>query len=403
MACVELRRISKVFSRGVVALREVDLEVRDSEILVLLGPNGSGKTTLLRLIAGLERPTSGEIHIRGRNVAGLAPRQRNVAMVFQGSVLYPHLTAEQNIAFGPDRVYGGWAARVWNWLTSLAGIANAAARARVIRERVRHTAHILGVEHLLDRYPRQLSGGECQRVALGRALVRQPAVFLLDEPWANVDRRARQQLRIELQKLRQQCGGPMVLVTHDHVEALAVGDRIAVLDQGRLHQVGSPAEILEDPQTRFVAEFVGQPPMNFVAGELKAREGGLEFESPLLRLRFAGRDATHGRSLGPNQAVWLGFRADEVVVQTQAVAGAAALHAKVVGTELVADAVHVLVSPVADGAQSGADGPLVVKSANDTRLHPGQDVWLLIDPDQSLWFDLQSENRIYLGLEAKSK
>jgi multiple sugar transport system ATP-binding protein len=261
MASIELRRVSKVFPRGVLALREVDLEARDGELLVLLGPNGSGKTTLLRLIAGLDQPSSGDVCIGDRVVNHIAPHKRNVAMVFQGCVLYPHLTVERNIAFGLDRWYGGWPARLWNRLTNQVGIPESA-KAQEIRDRVQHTAQLVGVEHLLGRFPRQLSGGERQRVAIGRAFVRHPAVFLLDEPWSNVDDRLRQPLRHQLRQLCEQHCGTTILVTHDHQEALALGDRIAVLEGGRVHQVGTPAEIVASPQTRFVAEFVSSGATN---------------------------------------------------------------------------------------------------------------------------------------------
>jgi ABC-type sugar transport system ATPase subunit len=239
MANVELCGVSKVYPGGARALDEVDLQARDGEILVLLGANGSGKTTLLRLIAGLERPSSGVIRIGGHAVDGVPPRRRRVAMIFQGCVLYPHLTAEQNILFGLEPRCGKW---IGNRLANLFGISDNSWSES--REQVRRTAKLLGIERLLDRYPRQLSGGERQRVAIGRALVRQPAVFLLDEPWSNVDMRLRRQLQGELRRWRAQMGGSMILVTHDDSEALAVGDRVAVLDNGRLRGVGTPAEMV---------------------------------------------------------------------------------------------------------------------------------------------------------------
>lgn len=399
MASVELRRVSKVFPRGVTALRDVDLEVHDGEILALLGPNGSGKTTLLRLIAGLERTLSGEIRIGGQVVNGLAPRRRNVAMLFQGCALYPHLTVERNIALGLSPRNGGWPARIRNQLASLLGAAEMAARPPEIRDRVRHTAQLLGVEHLLERYPRQLSGGERQRVALGRALVRQPAVFLLDEPWSNVDARLRQQLRLELRRLRQEFGGTVILVTHDHLEALAIGDRIAVLESGRLHQIGSPREIIDDPRTRFVAEFVGGSPMNFVAGWLRLRDGRLWFESDALRLKSSQVRAAHGSS--PDQAVWVGFRADAVSVQTHAVNDVPAVRGVVVGSETLADELQLFVQPLGRVAAHCASDPLVVKAASGSSFHIGQNVWLVVDVHRIHAFGQPAGERVYLGWEAK--
>ena len=424
MASVELRRVSKVFSRGVVALRDVDLQVRDGEIFVLLGPNGSGKTTLLRLIAGLDRPSSGEVRIGERVVNRVAPRRRNIAMVFQGCVLYPHLTVERNIAFGLDRRYGGWPARLWNRLASRIGVPDSA-KSQEIRQRIRHTAKFLGVEHLLDRFPRQLSGGECQRVALGRAFVRQPAVFLLDEPWSNVDARLRQPLRHELRRLREDNRGTTILVTHDHVEALALGDRIAVLERGRVHQVGTPAEVVSDPQSRFVAEFVGNPPMNFVAGQWTRREDFVRFESPAWRLD--GKVFGSAKDIGPlentgslesvvpsgNHPAWLGFRTDAVAIQLQPSSEKLAqeklaqekliLCGVVVGSEVVAGETQVMVKSTRSGWQETSEVPLVVKVAGGTSFPVGQEVWLVVDAGRSHFFDQQSGARIYPGLEVKSK
>jgi ABC-type sugar transport system ATPase subunit len=230
-------------------------------------------------------------------------------MIFQGCVLYPHLTAGENMAFGLVASSGGWSAWIGRRLANLFGTAKSAGRAVAIGENVRRTAQLLGVGHLLDRYPRQLSGGECQRVALGRALVRQPAVFLLDEPWSNVDARARHQLRVELRRVRAELGGAMILVTHDQAEALALGDRVAVLDGGRIHQIGLPAEIVDAPRTRFVAQYIGQPPMNFAAGWLKAREGKLMFESGDWQLELGARTAQL------DGAVWLGIRPDAMTAE----------------------------------------------------------------------------------------
>jgi multiple sugar transport system ATP-binding protein len=401
MASVALRRVSKVFPRGVLALREVDLEVRDGEILVLLGPNGSGKTTLLRLIAGLDQPTSGEVWIGDQVVNHVAPRKRNVAMVFQACVLYPHLTVERNIVFGLDRWCGGWPARLWNRLAIRFGVPKSA-KSQEIRDRVRHTAQLVGVEHLLDRFPRQLSGGERQRVALGRAFVRHPAVFLLDEPWSNVDDRLRQPLRHQLRQLCKQYGGTTILVTHDHLEALALGDRIAVLEAGRVHQIGAPAEIVANPQTRFAAEFVGSPPMNFVAGRLRRREGLVRFESGAWRIEWresasqAVRDVTvrdlRIRDLRIRDAerdVWLAFRADAAMIGERPSADSSALRGVVV-PGIVGGDVQVMIEQV-QSKQEGIPGvPLIVRPASGARYSDGQEVWIVVDPRQIHFFDQQT-------------
>jgi multiple sugar transport system ATP-binding protein len=242
MGQVIARRLRKEFG-DVAAVDGVDLEVRDGEFMVFLGPSGCGKTTILRMIAGLEQPSSGEIVIGTNVVNDLPPRSRGIAMVFQGYGLYPHLTVRNNIAF-PLRTQGTPAA--------------------TIEKKVTWAAGILGITRLLERKPRQLSGGEQQRVALARALVRDPTVFLLDEPLSNLDAKLRTSARNEIKEFQREIGTTTIYVTHDQVEAMGLGDRIAVLEHGRLRQVGTPAEIYEDPADTFVATFLGAPPMNLL-------------------------------------------------------------------------------------------------------------------------------------------
>jgi multiple sugar transport system ATP-binding protein len=249
LAIVETRKLTKVFKEGELgAVNDVSLATREGEFLVFLGPSGSGKTTLLRMIAGLETPTSGDILIGGQVVNDLSPRERRIAMVFQSYALYPHLTVYKNIAFPlkaqkvPKEEH---------------------------RKKVEWAAGLLGIGKLLERKPRELSGGERQRVALARAIVRQPAVFLLDEPLSNLDAKLRASARQELEEFQSQIGTTMIYVTHDQVEAMAMGDRIVVMNFGRVHQVGSPAEVYGEPADTFVATFLGSPPMNLVkSGDL---------------------------------------------------------------------------------------------------------------------------------------
>ncbi len=247
MATVETRAITKRFD-GANAVDGIDLPVREGEFLVLLGPSGCGKTTLLRMIAGLEEPSSGDVLIGGQVVTGLPPRARNIAMVFQSYALYPHLTVVRNIEF-PLRARG-------------------MGREEMDR-RVKRAAAMFGITHLLGRKPRQLSGGERQRVALARAVVREPVVFLLDEPLSNLDAQLRTAARDELEQFQRQLGTTTLYVTHDQIEAMGLGDRIAVLDHGRIHQIGTPEEIYAEPADTFVATFIGSPPMNLVqAGDV---------------------------------------------------------------------------------------------------------------------------------------
>jgi multiple sugar transport system ATP-binding protein len=242
MAVVEVRDLSKRFD-GVAAVDGIDLASADGEFLVLLGPSGCGKTTLLRMIGGLEPPTSGDILIGGRVVTDLPPRARQIAMVFQSYALYPHMTVYNNIAFP----------------LKAAGLSKAE-QAR----RVAWAAGILGIDAYLGRKPRQLSGGQRQRVALARALVREPTVFLPDEPLSNLDAQRRASARDELQGFQRRVGTTTIYVTHDQVEAMGMGDRIAVMEQGRIRQVGTPHEIYDDPADTFVATFLGSPPMNLI-------------------------------------------------------------------------------------------------------------------------------------------
>src|SRR6266516_256512 len=246
MAVVETRGVRKVFVGDTPAVDGVDIATEEGEYLVLLGPSGSGKTTLLRMIAGLERPSEGEVLIGGRVVNDLPPRARRIAMVFQSYALYPHKTVAQNISFP---------------------LAAGGMPKERRPERIRWASSLLGIDHLLERKPRQLSGGERQRVALARALVRDPQVFLLDEPLSNLDAKLRTSAREDLKEFQRRVGVTTIYVTHDQVEAMGLGDRIAVLDKGRLQQVGTPWDIYHEPANIFVATFVGSPPMNLIEQE----------------------------------------------------------------------------------------------------------------------------------------
>jgi len=244
MAVVETRGLSKVFKEGEPgAVNNVSLKTSEGEFLVFLGPSGSGKTTLLRMIAGLEYPTAGEILIGGQVVNRLSPRERRIAMVFQSYALYPHLSVYKNIAF-PLK-------------------AQKVAK-NLHRQKVEWAASLLGIGGLLERKPRQLSGGERQRVALARAIVREPSVFLLDEPLSNLDAKLRASAREELERFHKRVGTTTIYVTHDQMEAMAMGDRIVVLNKGIVRQIGSPKKVYDEPADTFVATFLGSPPMNLL-------------------------------------------------------------------------------------------------------------------------------------------
>src|SRR5690606_10131988 len=252
MADVQLEQVRKVYGNGQVAVHEASFTIADGELVVLVGPSGCGKSTLLRMIAGLEEITVGTLRIGGRVVNDVAPRDRDIAMVFQSYALYPHMTVAGNLAFGL-RLRG-------------------AARGEVDR-RVASAAAMLGLEGMLDKRPGELSGGQRQRVALGRALVREPSVFLLDEPLSNLDAKLRHSTRTEIARLHQRLGTTMVYVTHDQVEAMTLGQRIVVLDAGRVQQVDTPMALYRRPANLFVAGFLGSPAMNLLSGRLRAAEG----------------------------------------------------------------------------------------------------------------------------------
>ncbi len=286
MAQVTLEQVGKTFPNGVAAVRDLSLRVDDGELIALVGPSGSGKTTLLRLIAGLETPTGGTLRIGGMVVNDVPPHRREVAMVFQRPALYPHLSVRANLGFGLRMRYSG------------------ADEAEI--ERV---AGQLGLADVLERRPDTLSGGQQQRVALGRALVRKPAVFLLDEPLSNLDARLRLEMRRELHLLHRRLRATMIYVTHDQDEAMALGQRVVVLEQGAIRQADCPQVLYDRPSDRFVAGFLGWPPMNLLDGELIAEGDRLIFRNRVERLIVAGRPDWRncvGRLLT------LGIRAEDV-------------------------------------------------------------------------------------------
>jgi multiple sugar transport system ATP-binding protein len=251
MAEVSLKGVKKSFGR-VEIIKGVDIHINDGEFVVFVGPSGCGKSTLLRMIAGLEDITEGTLEIGGRVVNQLQPKQRGVAMVFQNYAIFPHMTVRENIAFG---------------LT----IAGASRQEK--QQKVAEAARILQMEHLLDRRPSQLSGGQRQRVAIGRAITRKPAVFLFDEPLSNLDAALRMDMRMEIGRLRRQLGTTMIYVTHDQVEAMTLADRIVVLKDGQVMQIGAPMELYHEPANRFVAGFLGAPSMNFLNVDVLALDG----------------------------------------------------------------------------------------------------------------------------------
>lgn len=278
MARVELAHVDKVFDSGTKVVCDLSLDIADHEFLVLVGPSGCGKSTTLRMIAGLESVSAGTIRIDGQVVNDVPPKDRDIAMVFQSYALYPHMTVYQNLAFA----------------LGLRRVPRA-----VIDEKVRSTAKTLGIEGLLDRTPKQLSGGQRQRVAVGRAIVRDPKCFLFDEPLSNLDAKLRLETRAELKRLHHQLASTTIYVTHDQEEAITLGDRVVVMKGGVVQQCASPLEVYRHPVNRFVAGFLGNPPMNFLEGRLEALGDGLVFNEGSKPLRVDG-------SMLPGLRQWVG-------------------------------------------------------------------------------------------------
>jgi multiple sugar transport system ATP-binding protein len=292
MADVVLKNIEKVFDRNVPAVRNVNMEIRDREFVVLVGPSGCGKSTTLRMIAGLEEATGGEIYIDGKLVNDVPPKDRDIAMVFQNYALYPHMTVYENMAFGLKlRKYPK----------------------QEIDQRVNEAAAILGIGHLLARKPKALSGGERQRVAVGRAIVRKPKVFLFDEPLSNLDAKLRVQMRTEISKLHNRLEATMIYVTHDQVEAMTMGDRIAVMKDGEVQQIADPIHLYENPVNKFVAGFIGSPGMNFMEGRIASENGHLVFHEERITLNIP--ESLRSKVESQNgQDVIFGIRPEHIVM-----------------------------------------------------------------------------------------
>jgi multiple sugar transport system ATP-binding protein len=287
VAEITLSRITKRYADGTEAVHSLDLEIGDGEFMVLVGPSGCGKSTTLRMIAGLEQISEGELRIGDTVVNDLPPRKRDIAMVFQSYALYPHMTVEKNMGFALRR----------------AGMPK-----EEIRRRVLDAAQTLGIEEQLQRKPANLSGGQRQRVAMGRAIVREPQVFLLDEPLSNLDAKLRGQMRAEIARIQRRVSATTVYVTHDQTEAMTLGDRIAVMRDGLLQQVGTPAELYDTPRNVFVAGFIGAPAMNFLSGEIA--DGHIEL--PLMRLPIDDELATRLGDLATGDQVVVGVRPEDL-------------------------------------------------------------------------------------------
>jgi multiple sugar transport system ATP-binding protein len=361
MSQLQLQGVAKRFASGVHAVHEVNLEVGDGEFMVLVGPSGCGKSTTLRMIAGLEDPSDGQIRIGGRDVTHVPPAQRGVAMVFQSYALYPHMTVAENMGFG----------------LRMAGRPRAEVDAAV-----RDAAQTLQLGAFLDRRPRELSGGQRQRVAIGRAIVRRPEVFLFDEPLSNLDASLRTQMRVELSRLHERLKATVVYVTHDQVEAMTLGQRIAVFNQGRIEQVGTPMELYQRPVNTFVAGFLGSPRMNFLPVRPRAAGEGWE-----LAVGEAGTLPWPGTPLADAQAAaTLGVRPEHLVLGGPG--NGPGLDAEVELVEHLGDVV--LVHARLRGVPEAVTAKCPPGEASALARH--QLVRLMLQPGQALVFDAQGRN-----------
>jgi ABC-type sugar transport system ATPase subunit len=358
MAELILHDLARTYPGGVRAVAGVSLHVQEGEFVVLVGSSGCGKTTLLRLIAGLEEPTAGRVLLGGRDVTATPPAGRDVAMVFQKYALYPFKTVAENLAFGPR----------------LRGVPHAE-----VQQRVAETADRLGLRELLAAYPSQLSGGQQQRVALGRALVRRPALFLFDEPLSNLDANLRRDLRSEIRRLQREAATAAVYVTHDQEEAMALADRLVVMHRGRFLQTGTPREVYERPADRFVAGFFGSPPMNLLAGELWPGEAGVVWRSsasPGLIGTVPERLATHA-----GRPAVLGFRPESLRMGSNP--AALSLSLRVRNVESLGE--HTDVDLLT------ASGERVTARVRGAILREGDPVEMHVPPSACHWFDVGPE------------
>ncbi|MBW4646373.1 MAG: ABC transporter ATP-binding protein [Goleter apudmare HA4340-LM2] len=377
-------------------LRQINLTIQDGEFMVLVGPSGCGKSTLLRLIAGLEVMTGGKIWVGDRLVNDLPPKERDIAMVFQNYALYPHMTVYDNIAFGLRRRGGatdqhGWAENILVGVTKKLpkGLRYISAKERVVDEQVRNVAQLLQIEGLLNRLPKQLSGGQRQRVALGRAIARNPQVFLMDEPLSNLDAKLRAETRAQIVKLQRQLGTTTIYVTHDQTEAMTMGDRIAIMNQGKIQQVAAPLELYNYPTNRFVAEFIGSPPMNFIP---------VEFHAPLLithpQFRFTLPEIwVEALQKYDKQTLILGIRPEHLILSVPATKNLP-VHVDLV-ENLGNDSFLTVTLAESEFPSRTTANYLQVRVPPDRLVSLGEQIWLSLTPDKIHFFDPQTDLAIY--------
>ena len=366
MGEVKLSNIKKVYKGGFEAVKGINCVIKDKEFLVLVGPSGCGKSTALRMIAGLEEISDGELFIGAEKVNDIAASERGIAMVFQNYALYPHMNAYENMAFG---------------------LKIKKVPKKEVKDRVMSAAKILNIEPLLEKKPGQMSGGQRQRIAIGRAIVRRPEVFLFDEPLSNLDAKLRSKMRIELAKLHKKLDVTMIYVTHDQVEAMTLGDRIIVMNDGEIMQIATPMDLFNDPQNKFVAEFIGSPQMNFIDGRIETQENKLFFKSTTgTPFDLSGLDLN---SLKDNSGkeVWLGIRPEDLRPEKGLLKNFVVLKGKVIAIELLGNQKHIYIE------YNGIE--LIATFRSEVEVNLNSDIELFLDLNKSYLFNKETGLRIY--------
>jgi multiple sugar transport system ATP-binding protein len=402
MADVIFDKVDKVYENNVQAVNDLSLEIRDGEFVVLVGPSGCGKTTALRMVAGLEDISDGTVSIGGRVVNDLTPKERDIAMVFQNYALYPHLTVADNIGFG---------------------LRLRKAPKKEVTERIEWAAKLLGLTPYLHRRPKELSGGQRQRVAMGRAIVRQPQVFLMDEPLSNLDAKLRVQMRAEIARIQHEVGVTTIYVTHDQVEAMTMGDRVAVMRKGELQQTAEPQKLYDSPKNLFVASFIGSPAMNIVEARVERRDAGIavrlgDQELPVPEEVVRRRPALSGYA---GRVLALGIRPEHIEDASVARNGGARLRGRVLLTEALGSEIlaHVEMSATPVVTEDVVEGAVVDEAEQEiaadllgehgdghrttfvgrfdaaSTVKPDMDVELIVDTQKLQFFDLETGHAIH--------
>ncbi|CEH30462.1 glycerol-3-phosphate ABC transporter ATP-binding protein [Aneurinibacillus migulanus] len=375
MAGVTLQGICKSYN-NVAVVDNMNLEIRDGEFLVLVGPSGCGKSTTLRMIAGLEDISDGDLYIDSVRINDMAPKNRDIAMVFQNYALYPHMNVYENMAFGLK-------------LRKL--------RKDEIDRRVKEAAAMLGLASLLDRKPKALSGGQRQRVALGRAIVREPQVFLMDEPLSNLDAKLRIQMRTEISKLQRRLGTTTIYVTHDQTEAMTMGDRIVVLQGGRIQQVATPTAIYEKPKNLFVASFIGSPSMNFIEGAIKVEDSEVLFVNRDVRLMIPEKRAKVLKDMDYiNKPVILGIRPEDIQVEVPFTEThlSDTINTRVEFVENMGAELYLYMSGIGENT-------IIARSESSVQTHVGERIKIAFAMDKIHLFDKETTASIFLSMESR--